>query len=77
MIMPFVWFWMLNGTMQECETMIRDGQALYMSGYNRSNLFENMVGGAEDTDRQERVYHDTAVEAYWLHGRTPVRAFFH
>ena len=82
MILPFFWFWMFNGTMQECETMVRDGQALYMSGYNRSTLFENVVG-VDDTERQQRVYHDsyvpddTAVKAYWLHGRTTVRAFFH
>lgn len=82
MVMPYVWFWLLDGTMQQCETMIRDGQALYMSASNNrvvSNgdlLFESLIGENVDTERR-RKENETASKSYWLYGRTTFRAFFH
>jgi hypothetical protein len=31
MTMPFVWFYLFGSSVEECERMVREGQALYMS----------------------------------------------
>jgi len=85
--LPFVLFYFFDDTMQECETMIRDGQALYMSASNdrvmmgRSRKVSlrssngstaDSEGGEDDDDENQ-----TAVQSYWIYGRTTFRSFFH
>ncbi|KAL7530895.1 hypothetical protein ACHAWF_007351 [Thalassiosira exigua] len=79
MVFPFVWFWMFVKKIDECETMIRDGQALYMSASNDKLLSVSASVSCHSMHGQstEDAADDTAVKAYWLYGRTTFRGFFH
>jgi len=83
MVLPFICFHMFDNSMQDCESMIRDGQALYMSASNDRLLSKEIWGGGRGKDgddvaeRRKEQIEDTAVKAYWLYGRATFRAFFH
>ena len=87
MALPIIWFRLFYSTVQECEQLIRDGQALYMSlAYERLTLHDH--GGLLQTHDQstkdcdstveERKEADRyAVQAFWLYGRATFRSYFH
>ena len=62
---PFLWFNMLYGKVQECETMIREGQMIYMSC-----SADAVARGSESTTKNGR-------KSFWIFGRTTFRSFFH
>ena len=76
MAFPFLWFSMFVNETDECETMIRDGQALYMSATN-NRLLSGSSGFSRHSTHGQAMEDDTAVKSYWLYGRTTFRAFFH
>ena len=65
MVAPFLWFNMLYGKVQECETMIREGQMIYMSC-----SADAVWRGSESTTKNGR-------KSFWIFGRTTFRSFFH
>ena len=81
---PFIWFWMFGDTMNECEDMIRNGQALYMSAAN-DRLVSDLGGSLyqfnslimDDPNEKKRQADEIAVKSFWLYGRTSFRGFFH
>jgi hypothetical protein len=86
MAFPFGWFWMFHSSVQECETMIREGQALYMSSsYDTlstrvESLYQSQSRHTDphcDEEQQRKRADIIAVKSYWLYGRTTFRAFFH
>ena len=62
---PFLWFNMLYGKVQECETMIREGQMIYMSC-----SADAVAWGSESAKKNGR-------KSFWIFGRTTFRSFFH
>ena len=62
---PFLWFNMLYGKVQDCETMIREGQMIYMSC-----SADAVSRGSESTAKNGR-------KSFWIFGRTTFRSFFH
>ena len=62
---PFLWFNMLYGKVEECESMIREGQMVYMSCSS-----DAVARGSESTTKNGR-------KSFWLFGRTTFRSFFH
>jgi ABC-type multidrug transport system fused ATPase/permease subunit len=82
MTMPFVWFYLFDSSVQECERMVREGQALYMSTSQETLAAEEtlcLTGGEENNDAERITKSDAAdaVKSYWIYGRTTFRAFFH
>lgn len=79
MLMPFVWFCVMDETVQECETMIRDGQALYMSASHDTIMgcSEGLIGIETEAAESHKQANETAVQSYWVYGRTTFRSFFH
>ena len=65
MVAPFLWFNMLYGKVEECETMIREGQMIYMSC-----SADAVWRGSESTTKNGR-------KSFWIFGRTTFRSFFH
>ena len=65
MVTPFLWFNMLYGKVQECETMIREGQMIYMSC-----SVDAVARRSESTIKNGR-------KSFWIFGRTTFRSFFH
>lgn len=64
---PFLWFNMLYGKVQECETMIREGQMIYMSC-----SADSVARGSEPATLTKN-----GRKSFWIFGRTTFRSFFH
>jgi len=62
---PFIWFNMMYGKVEECETMVREGQVIYMSC-----SADAVARGSESTIKNGR-------KSFWIYGRTTFRSFFH
>lgn len=90
MALPFLWFHLFDSSVQDCERMIREGQALYMSASQErlaagESLYRKESGGrvagvenVEGSEVERRKQADSiAVSSYWLYGRTTFRGFFH
>lgn len=89
--LPFVWFRMFNEKIQECEAMVRDGQALYMSAssdaitmgsdgwLNKSTTvnadIEKGEGGSLDQPLLKGS-ETTARKSFRVYGLTTFRSFF-
>jgi hypothetical protein len=81
MTMPFVWFYLFGSSVEECERMVREGQALYMSASQETLAAEETLcftRSEENNDAERRINSDAvAVKSYWIYGRASFRAFFH
>jgi ABC-type multidrug transport system fused ATPase/permease subunit len=82
MAVPFVWFHLFDYKVQECERMVRDSRALYMSASQQTYSIQRarQKHGVDNQDisiEQNRTEIAIAVKSYWLYVTISFRALLH